>query len=272
MWIELTNPIIGRMILPLISNLLTKITTKYLHLPLEYKTLKLSSSLEREMYYLNTLITKKGRAIDIGANRGLYSYALAEICESVEAFEPQPWCCEVIEEYSRKFNKNINLHNCGLSNSDSILQLNIPILKGRIQTTLATGVASVNIPQGEYKPININVFPLDKFNFQDVVFIKIDVEGHESKVLEGARETISREKPVILVEIEQRHLGDLPMQTIFQQINNLGYEGFFLFNNEFQSCKDFNRITHQNISAIANPINNQKYVSNFIFKPANSIS
>jgi FkbM family methyltransferase len=255
------------MILPLISNLLTKITPKYLHLPLEYKTLKLSRSLEREMYHLNTLITKKGRAIDIGANRGLYSYALAKICESVEAFEPQPWCCEVIEEYSRKFNKHINVHNCGLSDSDSILQLNIPILKGRIQTTLATGVASVNAPQGEYKSIDIDVYPLDKFDFQDVVFMKIDVEGHESKVLEGAKKTILREKPIILVEIEQRHLGETQIQLIFQQINSLGYDGFFLTQDGLQNCKYFDVDRHQDIFKLADPIKTSKYVSNFIFKP-----
>ena len=46
---------------------------------------------------------------------------------------------------------------------------------------------------------------LDSYGFEDVAFIKIDVEGHEEAVLAGAGDTLVRAKPVLLIEIEERH-------------------------------------------------------------------
>jgi hypothetical protein len=47
--------------------------------------------------------------------------------------------------------------------------------------------------------------PLDSFGFRNLSFIKIDVEGFEDEVLEGARLTIARNRPVILIEIQGGH-------------------------------------------------------------------
>jgi len=41
---------------------------------------------------------------------------------------------------------------------------------------------------------------IDDCDFRNVKFIKIDVEGMESTVLEGAKETIERENPIVLIE------------------------------------------------------------------------
>jgi hypothetical protein len=43
---------------------------------------------------------------------------------------------------------------------------------------------------------------IDSFAFSNVSFIKIDVEGYEDEVLEGARLTIARHRPVIMIEIQ----------------------------------------------------------------------
>jgi len=46
----------------------------------------------------------------------------------------------------------------------------------------------------------INTRTLDSYNFNNITLIKIDVEAHELEVLMGAKETITRNKPVIFVE------------------------------------------------------------------------
>ena len=46
---------------------------------------------------------------------------------------------------------------------------------------------------------------LDDYQLPPVGFIKIDVEGHEEAVLRGAAQTIARNRPVLMIEIEERH-------------------------------------------------------------------
>ena len=251
-------------IVDLLGENFIRLTPKYLQLPLEYHWRTINGQIEQELKYLNNLISKPGRAIDIGANRGLYTYALSRICNYVEAFEPQPWCGELIREYGNKFANNINVYNHALSNCNSTLTLNIPILRGRVNTNLATGLASFNKIEAEHKSIDVAVHRLDEYNFKDVVFMKIDVEGHERQVIEGARETILRETPVILVEIEQRHVGETPVHTIFNEIIQLGYKGFFLQNGNLISINCFDVNVHQNLTEMST-----SYVNNFIFKPLN---
>src|SRR5262249_32531881 len=47
----------------------------------------------------------------------------------------------------------------------------------------------------------VEIRTLDEFALKDVRFIKADVEGSEREVLDGARETIGRDRPVILLEL-----------------------------------------------------------------------
>lgn len=62
----------------------------------------------------------------------------------------------------------------------------------------------------------VNVRPLDSWNFHEVDFIKIDVEGWERKVVMGAEETIRRDKPVIVIEQlgHEIRYGDAPFAAL----------------------------------------------------------
>lgn len=252
-----------------ISNFLTNrilsISPLYIHPIIYYFSKKIMGELEKEMLPLSDFLQKTNIAIDIGANKGIYSYFMSQFCETVETFEPQPWCTESLKAYSEKFNRNINIHTCGLSNTEGELTLNIPIIEGRLKTTLATGLASFKAQQGKYKTINVPVYCLDKFNFKNVGFIKIDVEGHENKVIEGAKETITREKPIILVEIEQRHLENISMDTIFKQIYDFGYRGKFFQKNNWIELEKFSYEKHQKPYLLN--INSPSYINNFLFLP-----
>ena len=62
---------------------------------------------------------------------------------------------------------------------------------------------------------NINVIKLDSFNFSKVDLIKIDVEGREAEVLEGAVNTIKTHKPVLMIEV----LVDNPHKTLKTNYN-----------------------------------------------------
>jgi hypothetical protein len=47
---------------------------------------------------------------------------------------------------------------------------------------------------------DVQVVRLDKLNFNEVNYIKVDCEGYEFRVLQGAEETIKRCKPIVVIE------------------------------------------------------------------------
>jgi hypothetical protein len=101
-------------------------------------------------------------------------------------------------------------------------------------------------------------------------FIKIDVEGHEWAVLKGAKETLSRLRPMCLVEIEQRHHEHTPIQEIVSWVEALGYETYYynLLSNRFHSFQTFNLLEHQDVRQLTD---RKVYVNNFFFIPTEQI-
>ncbi len=240
------------------------LSPKGLRLPIKYHYRKLRGRLDREISYLHQLVGHGKRAIDIGANEGIYSYALSQICEIVEAFEPQPWCTETIIAYKKAYKKNINIYNVGLSNSNGSLDLYIPY-RSNSNSKLVTGLGSFREPEGDHRCIQVPVRKLDDYSFEDISLIKIDVEGYESEVIEGGKNTILREKPLIYIEIEQRHLQGKSIKFIFEQITELGYEGSFLLKEKILPLAKFSYQEHQ--ERFFNNFYHEDYVNNFIFKP-----
>jgi hypothetical protein len=118
--------------------------------------------------------------------------------------------------------------------------------------------------------IDVHCNMLDDFEFENVSFIKIDVEGHESDVLAGARHTIAREKPVMVIEIEPRHLN-ISYRQVIDSVLEMGYDAFFLKGDSLCCLKDFDYEKNQqdylrkNTNRF-NPVS-KKYINNFIFKP-----
>jgi FkbM family methyltransferase len=243
------------------KDLLNLLPKRY-HVPLRFHITKLRARLEPEIYYLNSLVGSAKRAIDVGASRGLYTYALAELCEAVEVFEPQNWAFETIAALGRK---NVTCHNVGLSNFSGSLTLNIPLQSGQ----QVDACASFRELTGQYDSITVPVRKLDDYNFQDVSFIKIDVEGYESEVIEGASMTLSTQKPVLLVEIEQRHLGAKRIDTVFNHILKFGYTGSFLIDNQRVPLSQFSYEMYQEpyLDEIILNGHSNRYINNFIFEP-----
>jgi FkbM family methyltransferase len=217
--------------------------------------------LEAEVGYLPTLINRRGVTIDVGAFNGDYSYALAKLSKSVMCFEPQPALAEMISRYK---NDKIKVFNIGLSDTQGSLELHIPVIDGVLNRPLA----SFRNIEGPCQTMTIPVNRMDDFNFTDVTFIKIDVEGYESKVVAGAKETILRETPVLLIEIEQRHLNDmgLSVDDVFKQVLDMNYRGFYLKNG---ALKDLNTFSYANDQEpFLDCVHSKNYINNFIFKPA----
>lgn len=137
--------------------------------------------------------------LDIGANIGNHALYFANFFtyEHLHAFEPQPNNAVLTQKNLLPFQEKITVHPVGLSSESKIIRL-------RIQDSNNSGgfvtEAKNNIDITIPTPYEMQFETLDSFHFDDVTFIKIDVEGHELPILEGARDTIARNKPIISVE------------------------------------------------------------------------
>lgn len=235
---------------------------KSLDLPLRYVYLLITGRLDYELAVLRTERPDCYRAIDIGTNIGIYSYGFSRFCQEVESFEPVIGCTAMLRAYAR-VRGHINVNNVGLSNQAGNTNLYVPYIDK--STTQNVGLASINDPYGNRDVISIEIRRLDDYNFNKVGIIKIDVEGHEFEVLQGAAETISREKPILLVEIEQRHLKDRNIEDVFKYILSFGYNGGYYYKKRFYPLGSFK--VEDNQMQFLDRLYSDEYINNFIFRP-----
>ena len=188
---------------------------------------------------------------------GIYSYHFSTSFDKVIAYEPISDITYRIDALKRK---NITIHNVALSNKKDMLGFFIPLRDGKLVPSLA----SLEARDPPYKVCNVEVNTLDCYHYSDVDLIKIDVEGHEVAVIEGAKETIARCKPLLIIEIEQRHIS-IPIENVFDLICKQGYSGYFLKNRNLIPIAKFSYAINQK-PYLTNEMHDL-YVNNFIFIP-----
>ena len=212
---------------------------------------------EKEIKIIPKLLVNCNRAIDIGANVGVWSYWLSKYAKQVESFEPNPKIFNALKNIKIK---NVNSYNIALSNKTGSVDLLIP--KGsKGFSNQGASLSSIKV-QGEHKSISIEAKQLDEFNFLDVDFIKIDVEGHEHEVIEGARETIKKFKPTMVIEMEEKH-NQIPIEEQISSVEKMGYQCCVLINETMIQIKEIDLDKFHR-----NPTNKDSYLFNFIFYPS----
>lgn len=183
-----------------IRSKLSRLTPARARLPSKFWWRSLRKTLEPEASFLLQQRWERGIAIDVGANEGLYSYVLAKLFDRVEAFEPNEAASADLRHYG---SPKINLHHVALSRSEGERTLHVPILAHGVVNVGWGSLERETLPPSESVTTQIvQTRTLDSYGFENVVFIKIDVEGHELPVLEGATETIARCRPIMLLEIK----------------------------------------------------------------------
>jgi FkbM family methyltransferase len=223
---------------------------------------------ERELDLIPCLCDPQRASVDVGANEGLYSNRMRAHSRQTHAFEAVK---SSAAELRWKFGGSVTVHNVAVSSRSGRGSLKIPIIHGRNVTGLSTLNPSALAADAEVQAEEVELCRLDDVPLGDVGFIKIDVEGHESAVLEGAIATIERCRPNILVEAEKRHSrGTIAAVGAFFAARR--YSGFFLLHEELRPFRDFDLATMQNprdYPELGAPIHRQKrnYVHNFIFMP-----
>lgn len=218
---------------------------------------------EPELKFLKSLVDRQKNSIDIGANKGIYTYFLARLSHYVFAYEPNP---ELAEFITKSAHSNTSVYAIALSDREGQANLSIPLVDNYLYDQLGSLEAKAT-PQGS-KTYQVPLKKLDEQGHTNVGFIKIDVEGHEAATIDGAKNLLITQRPNLLIEIEQKHHPDRDISEIFAQVLDLGYEGFFLLDGELRRLTDFSPKQHQDIRNYAGLSSLGKtYICNFIFKP-----
>ena len=209
---------------------------------------------EGELKLLPSIVPRDRVAIDVGANRGNYTFFLSRLAAKTIAYEPAPPMARFVREARLP---NVELREAGVSSRAGVLTYCAPLnRKGRPQYNI--GYLGDGLPPGtkgfERK---VKVVPLDEEGLDNVGFIKIDVEGHEYEVIAGAEQLLARCRPNLLVEILEGR-GDrmaVARNKTVQRLAELGYEVYVFARGALRPLSDA-------------PLNQD--VMNYIFLPRNA--
>ena len=173
-----------------------------------YQTIHRTSILN----YIKQFKSELNNVIDVGSHVGFWSKEFTELFKHVYAFEPMN---EVRECYIKNIVKdNYTLYPYGLGSVEK---------KVKIQYEPNESGNTFITPSGNRE---IEVYPLDQFEFNKIDYIKIDAEGYEIEVCKGALKLIERDKPFIHIEKKKKVMNKtgLTEDTIHNFFESINYK------------------------------------------------
>ncbi|MDA1299633.1 MAG: FkbM family methyltransferase [Proteobacteria bacterium] len=227
--------------------------------PLKYFFNRLAGVLEPEMPLLKHFVQAGDRVIDVGGNRGTYTYYLWRLGAQVETFEPNPACVPLLMAWARG-RARVNVYPVGLSKREGEATLHVPVDDQGVAHDASGSLEGTRSQGARHHMVELRT--LDSFGFAGVEFIKIDVEGHERNVLEGGFETIRASHPTLLIEIEQRHL-DTPIDDVFDVVQSEGYSGYFWSECGLRPLQEFS--VERDQVEVEREQSTGRYINNFLF-------
>lgn len=181
-----------------------------------------------ECQFVKDCISSGSLVLDIGANKGAFTYWLSEAVGKtgkVHSFEPQPSMVAELNRMSAAVRfQNVNVHPIALSDSLGTATLHVPF-----NHTCASLESETDIAE-DGESYEVELATLDDYLNQlelngPIDFIKCDVEGHELSVFKGATQTLKSSRPLLLFESFVPH-SDASKNPVFEFLSDLGYAGF----------------------------------------------
>ncbi|MGC5029345.1 FkbM family methyltransferase [Micromonospora sp. DT229] len=186
---------------------------------------------EPELARLAEFVPVGGTAVDVGAWYGPWTARLLRRAARVVAVEPTT----ALAGQLRTAFPRVEVVEAAVSDHEGTATLYLP------EGGAIVGTSSLEDPtQGA--PVPVRRITLDSLGLTEVRFIKIDIEGHELPALRGAAETVKRDRPVLLIEVEERIQ---PVEPLLELLTGWGYRGYVLPDREWVPLADFDLGGHQ---------------------------
>ena len=204
---------------------------RYVNYNKETFSKKFPYSYEREMQVIPKILKNPETIIDIGANYGTYSFFLSKLYPQAKiiAFEPSTSSYRILMKIKRAFGlSNVFPIKKGLGEKEEEKEIVMPM-----HYTIIAYVAEKGSKKGKGdNSESIQITTLDSFvkrnKITNIDFIKCDVEGFELFVFKGARKTLRKHKPLVFVEIEERHTKKYKInpQEVLKFLKKIGYRAY----------------------------------------------
>ncbi len=183
----------------------------------------------------------RSTVVDIGANRGAYSYWMHRYAGAegrVVAFEPQPELTEYLGRLKRSLRLgNLTIVPAALSDRPGRL----PLVRPRTHW----GGASFHLEpeQPDCDVISVPVSTLDEHfanhDLGDVSFIKCDVQDHEFQVMRGGANLLATQRPTLLIEQTDDCFRSGELSRF---LCSLGYRGHFFYRRQLVGIEEWNAL------------------------------
>ncbi|MBI3519858.1 MAG: FkbM family methyltransferase [Bacteroidetes bacterium] len=230
---------------------------------LNWKSLS-DTEFDAELLLLEFLLRPDSVFFDIGANKGEYAYYSEKLINSkqIYLFEPE----KKLNKQLRAIFSGCHISDIALSDTKGTHQFKIPVINGIPDNCLSSlEVDHQEDHETEAIIYEVKTDSLDHFIKEKNVFpdlIKIDVEGHELSVLKGADDYITKHKPSLIIEIEQRHHPSIDINTVFESFKNKGYNCYYYSKKQSQLFSYDNKAHLTNSKTYFGKID---YINNYIF-------
>ncbi|MDZ4381133.1 MAG: FkbM family methyltransferase [Parvibaculum sp.] len=186
------------------------------------------------------LVPADGIIVDVGAHSGQFAKLFSRLVPRgrVYAFEPGAYALSILRPVAGlRGLRNVEIMPAGLSDKPGAETLNVPLKR---HGTLGFGLAHIgaelsgrDVVSQEIALTTLDLFA-DEARFPRLDFLKADIEGWEPHFLRGARATIARFRPSVMIEVSPRQLaqsGSGP-EDVFSIFAPLGYRIFKTYEHE----------------------------------------
>jgi len=199
--------------------------------------LDMNTWLGREMYrtgvfepltlkWMDQLIQPGMNVLDVGANIGYFTTIMAQRV----APGGHVWAFEPTQHYGQRVNWHLQ-HN-GVAEHVTLLPIALSDAPGSLDIAIGDSSATIH-PLAEDQRLQsetITLRPLDdvvdELDLPKIDFVKVDVDGHEPKVLAGGERFFRTHRPTLLIEFFQGNLdaAGSDVRELRDQVEALGYQ------------------------------------------------